>query len=441
MKSTTMFVCQECGYETPKFLGRCPECGLWNTLKEFKIQGSKLKSSVSASSLNPKPEPLQLISEVSSQKKDRISTGISEMDTVLGGGIVAGSVTLLAGDPGIGKSTLLLQVALNLSLKDNILYISGEESESQVKLRAERLSKNLKNNKLFLVALTDPDSIVSILEENKPSFVIIDSIQTMASENLEGLSGSVGQVRYATTQFIRAAKTLNIPVILVGHVTKEGMVAGPMVLSHMVDTVLFLEGEKNTGTRILRSLKNRFGPVDEVGIFVMQEGGMTEVTNPESLFLNKANKEPGSVLTVTLEGTRVFLVEIQALVIFSKLPFPKRVASGVDYKRLELILAILQKHAKIPTDTLDVFVNVAGGFKLSDLAGDLGIALAILSSLKNISLTKTVAIAELGLLGELRMPSLLEKRIKEAIKLGFTKVITPKNYKNVGEIANSVTSH
>ena len=436
-----MFVCQECGYETPKFLGRCPECGLWNTLKEFKIQGSKLKSSVSASSLNPKPEPLQLISEVSSQKKDRISTGISEMDTVLGGGIVAGSVTLLAGDPGIGKSTLLLQVALNLSLKDNILYISGEESESQVKLRAERLSKNLKNNKLFLVALTDPDSIVSILEENKPSFVIIDSIQTMASENLEGLSGSVGQVRYATTQFIRAAKTLNIPVILVGHVTKEGMVAGPMVLSHMVDTVLFLEGEKNTGTRILRSLKNRFGPVDEVGIFVMQEGGMTEVTNPESLFLNKANKEPGSVLTVTLEGTRVFLVEIQALVIFSKLPFPKRVASGVDYKRLELILAILQKHAKIPTDTLDVFVNVAGGFKLSDLAGDLGIALAILSSLKNISLTKTVAIAELGLLGELRMPSLLEKRIKEAIKLGFTKVITPKNYKNVGEIANSVTSH
>jgi len=441
MKSTTMFVCQECGYETPKFLGRCPECGLWNTLKEFKIQGSKLKSSVSASSLNPKPEPLQLISEVSSQKKDRISTGISEMDTVLGGGIVAGSVTLLAGDPGIGKSTLLLQVALNLSLKDNILYISGEESESQVKLRAERLSKNLKNNKLFLVALTDPDSIVSILEESKPSFVIIDSIQTMASENLEGLSGSVGQVRYATTQFIRAAKTLNIPVILVGHVTKEGMVAGPMVLSHMVDTVLFLEGEKNTGTRILRSLKNRFGPVDEVGIFVMQEGGMTEVTNPESLFLNKANKEPGSVLTVTLEGTRVFLVEIQALVIFSKLPFPKRVASGVDYKRLELILAILQKHAKIPTDTLDVFVNVAGGFKLSDLAGDLGIALAILSSLKNISLTKTVAIAELGLLGELRMPSLLEKRIKEAIKLGFTKVITPKNYKNVGEIANSVTSH
>lgn len=461
MKTLTMFVCQECGYETPKFLGRCPECGLWNTLKEFKIQNSKFKSSASMSSLNPKPEPLQLISDVSYQKKDRISTGISEMDTVLGGGIVAGSVTLLAGDPGIGKSTLLLQVALNLSSSplrsgahenaprgqnhkssiinpQSVLYISGEESESQVKLRAERISKNLKNNKLFLVALTDPDSIVSILEENKPSFVIIDSIQTMASENLEGLSGSVGQVRYAATQFIRAAKTLNIPVILVGHVTKEGMVAGPMVLSHMVDTVLFLEGEKNTGTRILRSLKNRFGPIDEVGIFLMQGDGMTEVTNPESLFLNKAENQAGSVLTVTIEGTRAFLVEIQALVIFSKLPFPRRVASGVDYKRLELILAILQKHAKIPTDTLDVFVNVAGGFKLSDPAGDLGIALAILSSLKNISLTKTVAIAELGLLGELRMPSLLEKRIKEARKLGFTKVITPKNYKNVGEITNQL---
>ncbi|OGH07658.1 MAG: DNA repair protein RadA [Candidatus Levybacteria bacterium RBG_13_35_9] len=432
-----MFVCQECGYETPKFLGRCPECGLWNTLKEFKVQSSKFKGA-SAGSLSPKPEPLQLISNVSYQKKDRISTGISEMDTVLGGGIVAGSVTLLAGDPGIGKSTLLLQVALNLSLKDNILYISGEESESQVKLRAERLSKNLKNNKLFIVSLTDPDNIISILEENKPSFVIIDSIQTMASENLEGLSGSVGQVRYAATQFIRAAKTLNIPVILVGHVTKEGMVAGPMVLSHMVDTVLFLEGEKNTGTRILRGLKNRFGPVDEVGIFLMQEDGMTEVTNPESLFLNKANTEAGSVLTVTLEGTRAFLVEIQALVIFSKLPFPKRVASGVDYKRLELILAILQKHAKLPTDTLDVFVNVAGGFKLSDPAGDLGIALAILSSLKNLSLSKAVAIAELGLLGELRMPSLLDKRIKEAKKLGFTKVITPKNYKNVREIVSKI---
>lgn len=491
MKTSTMFVCQECGYETSKFLGRCPECGLWNTLKEFKTSSSARTLTGRQNSKLGETAVPSLISAIVQQNSDRISTGISEMDTVLGGGIVAGSVTLLAGDPGIGKSTLLLQVALNLSSSplrshssfdkfsddkhpsvrkgelgarsadsnenfshenalrgqnhkssiinpQSVLYISGEESESQVKLRAERLSKNLKNNKLFIVSLTDPDAIFSILEENKPSFVIIDSIQTMASENLEGLSGSVGQVRYAAAQFIKAAKTLNIPVILVGHVTKEGMVAGPMVLSHMVDTVLFLEGEKNTGTRILRGLKNRFGPVDEVGIFLMQGDGMREVTNPESLFLNKTNKEAGSVLTVTVEGTRAFLVEIQALVIFSKLPFPKRVASGVDYKRLELILAILQKHAKLPTDTLDVFVNVAGGFKLSDPAGDLGIALAILSSLKNVVLSKTVAIAELGLLGELRMPSLLEKRIKEARKLGFTKVITPKNYKNVGEITSKL---
>jgi len=460
MKSTTMFVCQECGYETPKFLGRCPECGLWNTLKEFKIQSSKVKTS-SANSLNKFQEPIKPISAVFQQNSDRISTGISEMDTVLGGGIVLGSVTLLAGDPGIGKSTLLLQVALNLSegkkgsketngtkssvssvpsasSVTSVLYISGEESESQVKLRAQRLSKNLKNNQLFLVSSTDPDAIVSILEENKPSFAIIDSIQTMASENLDGLSGSVGQIRYGATQFIKAAKTLNIPVILVGHVTKEGMVAGPMTLSHMVDTVLFLEGEKNTGTRILRSLKNRFGPIDEVGIFSMQENGMAEVKNPESLFLDKANKEAGSVLTATIEGTRAFLVEIQALVIYSKLAFPKRVASGVDYRRLELILAILQKHAKLPTDTLDVFVNVAGGFRLSDPAADLAIALAIFSSLKNVVLSKTVAIAELGLLGELRMPSLLEKRVKEAKKLGFTKVITPKNYKNIGEIAKQL---
>jgi len=462
MKTSTMFVCQECGYETPKFLGRCPECGLWNTLKEFRTQGGKSKGSLYPGSLSPKAEPLRLIENVTYQKKDRISTGISEMDTVLGGGIVAGSVSLLAGDPGIGKSTLLLEVALNLSegkkgsketngtkpsvssvpsasSVTSVLYISGEESESQVKLRAERLSKNLKNNKLYIASLTDPDSIVSVIEENKPSFVIIDSIQTCVSENLEGLSGSVGQVRYATTQFIRAAKILNIPVILVGHVTKEGMVAGPMVLSHMVDTVLFLEGERNTGTRILRSLKNRFGPVDEVGIFVMQEGGMKQVSDPESLFLNKANKEPGSVLTVTIEGTRAFLVEIQALVIFSKLPFPKRVASGIDYKRLELILAILQKHAKLPTDTLDVFVNVAGGFKLSDPAGDLAIALAIISSLKNLSLPKTVAVAELGLLGELRTPTFLEKRIKEAKKLGFTKVLTPKNYRNVSELSKLIS--
>lgn len=431
-RNETSFVCQECGYETPKFLGKCPECGLWNTLKEFKVKTEKISSSKSYTNQNTKPLKL---SEVIHDEKKRFSTYFSEMDSVLGGGIVPGSVTLLAGDPGVGKSTLLLQVAINLSLKkQDVLYISGEESEQQIKLRAVRLTKSLNNNNLFLISLTNTDQIVSLIAETKPNIVIIDSIQTVESENLTGLSGSVGQVRYAAAEFIRAAKGLNIPVILVGHVTKEGMVAGPMVLSHMVDTVLFLEGEKNTGTRILRSLKNRFGPVDEVGIFAMQEKGMEEVTNPETLFLTKGNNSPGSVLVANLEGTRALLVEVQALCVYSKLPMPRRVAAGVDYKRLELLLAVLQKHARIPVEQMDVFVNVAGGLKINDPSCDLGIALAIISSIKNVNLSRYVGIAEVGLLGELRTPSFLEKRVKEAKKLGFSKIITPKDYKNISEV-------
>ncbi|MEK7159864.1 MAG: AAA family ATPase [Patescibacteria group bacterium] len=483
MKVSISFVCQECGYESPAFLGKCPECGMWNTLKEIKIS-SNLKSQISNLKNGTEIKPLKL-SEIVHDEKQRFSTGFLEMDSVLGGGIVPGSVTLLAGDPGVGKSTLLLQVALNLSensksggpvkrfpatpvkqansfvrsasarsrLTDlravgspsslatpySVLYISGEESEQQVKLRAVRLTKNLKNDNLFLVSLTNTDEIVNLIVDTKPEIVIIDSIQTMESENLTGLSGSVGQVRYGAGQFIKVAKTLNIPVILVGHVTKEGMVAGPMVLSHMVDTLLFLEGEKNTGTRILRSLKNRFGPIDEVGIFTMQENGMEEVTNPESLFLTKGNNAPGSVLVANLEGTRALLVEVQALCVFSKLPMPRRVAAGVDYKRLELLLAVLQKHVRLPVEQMDVFVNAAGGLKINDPACDLGICLAILSSIKNINLSRVVGIAEVGLLGELRTPPFLEKRIKEAKKLGFSKIITPKNYKSIAEVARSVT--
>lgn len=420
--------------------------------------------------------PLKL-SEIVHNEKERFSTGFLEMDSVLGGGIVPGSVILLAGDPGIGKSTLLLQTALNISqgpasrfppasarsrLTDlravgspsspvtlhkssivnhqSVLYISGEESEQQIKLRAVRLTKNLKNDNLFLVSVTNTDEIVNLIVSNKPQVVIIDSIQTVESENLSGLSGSVGQIRYGAGQFIKAAKTLNIPVILVGHVTKEGMVAGPMVLSHMVDTLLFLEGEKNTGTRILRSFKNRFGPIDEVGIFVMQENGMEEVTNPESLFLTKGNNAPGSVLVANLEGTRTLLVEVQALCVFSKLLMPRRVAAGFDYKRLELLLAVLQKHVRLPVEQMDVFVNAAGGLKINDPACDLGVCLAILSSIKNVNLSKVVGIAEVGLLGELRTPPFLDKRIKEAKKLGFTKIITPKNYKNIAEVARLLAS-
>ena len=433
MKSKVSFVCQECGYESPKFLGKCPECGEWNTLKEFKIQSSKAKiqsSNGERKNLNP-----IRISEVQYKKTGRILTGFSEADSVLGGGLVPGSVTLLAGDPGIGKSTLLLQIAENVAREKNnsVLYISGEESEEQIKLRAERILKTPAKRgprlNLFLLSINNPDEIAEILQKTTPSLCIVDSIQTMESEALPGLSGSVGQVRYAGLQLSKAAKLLNIPVILVGHVTKEGTIAGPMILSHMVDCVLFLEGEKTTGTRVLRSFKNRFGPVDEVGIFEMVEEGMAEVKNPELLFLSKKpDSHPGSVLVATMEGTRPFLVEIQSLVVYSKLPYPRRVVSGIDPRRLELLLAVLQKHAKIPVDSCDVFVNVAGGLKIADTAADLGICLSIFSSYKNISLSKTVAIGEVGLLGELRPVSSLPKREKQAKSLGFKNVITSKDF-------------
>lgn len=450
-KSVTNFVCQECGYESSQWLGKCPECGNWNTLKEFKVQ--KLKTSIGNGS---KPLPTNItpktLQEITSTEKTRIKTGFSEMDNVFGGGIVLGSVTLVAGDPGIGKSTLLLQVALQISSQNNkpsnqvtnnkVLYISGEESVEQIKMRATRITSSslvttgdIQNENLLLLTLSDTDAIAELIAEIKPALVIVDSIQTMQSENLEGLSGAVGQIRYATSTFVSTAKALHIPIILVGHVTKEGMVAGPMVLSHMVDTVLFLEGEKFTSTRILRGLKNRFGPVDEVGIFLMQGEGMVEIKNPEQIFLTqKTENVPGSAFVVVLEGTRPFLIEIQALVVYSKLPMPRRVAAGIDHRRLELLLAVLQKHCRLPVETMDVFVNIAGGVKVEERGADLGICLAIYSSLKNKALGQTVGIAEVGLLGELRNVSSVDKRIKEAQKLGFKQIITAKEYKTLVEV-------
>ncbi|OGH23350.1 MAG: hypothetical protein A2958_00290 [Candidatus Levybacteria bacterium RIFCSPLOWO2_01_FULL_38_13] len=484
MKSKISWVCQECGYESAKFLGKCPECGEWNTLREFKIQSSKIKTSEFAISQKDKTKTAKKISEISYLEKNRISTGFAEADGVLGGGMVPGSVTLLAGDPGIGKSTLLLQIALNLSssklktrqahiendaLKDAevayknfrvhnaekvsfskkkagganvhsenfesfphpVLYISGEESEEQIKMRAQRIGGG-NNENLYIASLNDTDRACEIIGELMSSFVIVDSIQTMESEKLSGLSGSVGQVRYGGMAFIKTAKTLNIPTVLVGHVTKEGMVAGPMVLSHMVDTLLFFEGEKFTQTRILRSLKNRFGPVDEVGIFKMDEKGLSEVKDIESLFITEGNsKTPGSVLTVTMEGTRPFLVEIQALCVFSKLPIPRRVASGIDSRRLELLIAVLQKQAKLPIETMDIFVNIAGGLKLSDPASDLAVCLSIFSSFKNLPLWGLVAVSEVGLLGELRNTSFFEKRVKEAQKMGFKKILSAKSHRSL----------
>lgn len=490
-KSITSFVCQECGYDSPAFLGKCPECGAWNSFKEFrepKGNGSRLKPGMTSrgsmtSLVNEKPQPLSTISQ---NPKERLTTGFLEMDNVLGGGIVLGSATLVAGDPGIGKSTLLLQLCLNLAKRgQSVLYVSAEESREQVAMRAQRvrqeipnsksqtpktvisnsLEKNEKphkedlsvsprddNNKLYseskpeitgeenllLLSMTNTDMIARTIEETKPDLVVIDSVQTVESENAGGLSGSVGQVRYASSTFIRSAKQNNIPIMLVGHVTKEGMVAGPMVLSHMVDTVLFLEGEKFTKTRILRSLKNRFGPVDEVGVFIMEGIGMSEVLNPEQIFLStKQQHIPGTVMVVIMEGTRPFLIEIQALAVYSKYPMPKRVASGMDQKRLELLLAVLQKHARLPVETHDIFVNIAGGIKVTDPAVDLGVCLAVYSSLKNKPLDNTVGISEVGLLGELRKVPYVEKRIKEAKKLGFKNIVTAESFETLTDVLRS----
>lgn len=422
-------------------MGKCPECGAWNSLREFREAKENIRSQSSTRQIQTKPQSL---ADIVYDESNRLPSGYGEVDGVLGGGIVAGSVILVAGDPGVGKSTLLLQIALHIAKKSSatnhtVLYISAEESAQQVKLRANRLAKTLPDKKFLILSLTDVDAAVSAIEETKPAFVVVDSIQTLESEALTGLAGSVGQVRYGAFQLIKAAKQLQIPIVIVGHVTKEGMVAGPMVLSHMVDVVLFLEGEKTTGTRILRSLKNRFGPVDEVGIFVMEGEGMKEVTNPQQVFLDSKKRQvPGSVLTVTLEGTRAFLVEIQALVVFSKLPMPRRVASGIDPKRLELLLAVLQKHCNLPITAMDVFVNVAGGLTLKDRAADIAICLALYASLKNIPLSKTVGIAEVGLLGELRAVPFIEKRVKEAKKLGFESIITVKTNEYLVNVIKSI---
>lgn len=467
MKSKVSFVCQECGYDSPQWLGKCPECGMWGSLREVRSLKLKIKSEGNGEQrVNIEPKRLD---QIKFEKKQRVLTGFAELDGVLGGGIVRGSAILLAGDPGIGKSTLLLQLALKISSKvvlsetkspiglqkkrkkeilrsaqnDNVgsvLYISGEESEEQIKLRADRINSKVKSS-LLLLSSTNTDLICEIIQKTNPSLVIIDSIQTMESENVAGLCGSVGQVRFAAFQFIKLAKTLKITVVMVGHVTKEGMVAGPMVLSHMVDTVLFLEGEKFTSTRILRSLKNRFGPVDEVGIFAMEDVGIKELNSPEQLFLSKYKDKTitGSILSVTMEGTRAFLIEIQALVLSSKIPIPRRVASGIDYKRLELLLAVLQKHCNIPLSGMDVFANVAGGIKLSDPAVDLAICLAIISSFKNINLSQKVAIGEVGLLGELRKVGSLTKRIKDARRLGFRDIISTDKFQTLKEVVNSLS--
>jgi len=413
-KSQTIFICSSCQHQAPKWQGKCPNCGEWNTLEEkhevrSKKQGFKLSSAVDLSSL-------------AMDQHGRIKTNIGEFDEVIGGGIVPGSLVLLGGDPGIGKSTLALQISM--LLKQDVLYVSGEESASQIKMRASRVSKD---HSLQVLAETDLNSVLANIEANHPQLVIIDSIQTMYSEEASGVAGGVAQVTNAVQQIMRLAKQSHIAFILIGHVTKEGYLAGPKTLEHMVDTVLYLEGERFANLRILRCVKNRFGTTNEVGVFEMAGEGLVEVKNPSQLFLGEDSvKASGNVVTSVMEGSRALLIEIQALTSSSNFGYPKRTTTGFDNNRLQLIIAILSKRAGLNLSNQDVFINVVGGIKIEEPAADLAVALSLVSIMKDIVIQDTVIIGELGLSGEVRFVSNLEKRIKEAEKLGFKKVICPR---------------
>ncbi len=429
MKLRSSFICQQCGYATPQWYGKCPSCGEWNTLVETVTEtGGKGRGEAAQRARSAVPQKL---SEVRHIEKNRVKSGFAEFDRVTGGGIVPGSVTLLAGDPGIGKSTLLLHVLA----KTGGLYVSGEESPEQVKLRAKRLG--IAGENIRILAETNVEAIVEAVRGEKNPLVIIDSIQTLFSSDLEGMAGSVGQIRHSAEVLIAMAKSQGIPLLIIGHVTKEGAIAGPKVLEHMVDTVLYLEGERFANARILRTLKNRFGAVEEVGIFEMGDLGLKEISNPSALFLqDRVKNVPGSVVTVIMEGTRPMLIEIQALVVPSQLVMPRRVANGVEFNRLQLLIAILQKRLSVPLGSFDVFVNVSGGLKIGEPAADLAVALAILSSFKNKSLDpKTAVFGELGLLGEVRTIGASERRIKEAKRLGFTTIISPASARNLKQAA------
>ncbi len=415
MKSQIIFVCSNCQSKTPRWQGKCTECGEWNTLVQQAVVGKR-----SSSVLTPKSVDLFGV-ELSAH--NRILTGISEFDEVVGGGIVPGSLVLLGGDPGIGKSTLALQLSMNITNK--VLYVSGEESVSQIKLRADRIKKQ---HSLEVLADTSLDQVLSAIEAMGPELVIIDSIQTMYSETTSGVAGGVAQVTSAVQQIMRLAKQSHISFIIIGHVTKEGYLAGPKTLEHMVDTVLYLEGERFASFRILRCVKNRFGTTNEVGVFEMAGGGLVEVKNPSQLFLGEDSIEAsGNVITAVLEGSRALLLEIQALTSVSSFGYPKRTTAGFDNNRLQLLGAILSKRAGLNLSNQDIYVNVVGGIKIDEPAADLAVALAVVSSIKDSVIKETVVIGELGLSGEVRYVPNLEKRIKEAEKLGFKRIICPKN--------------
>ena len=442
---TTAFFCKECGYESAKWSGQCPSCKAWNTfveepvVKEKNVKGIvNINAKYHETAGVKKAAPVRL-SSVTAADTDRIKTDICELDRVLGGGIVEGSLVLVGGDPGIGKSTLLLQMCYNLAKNGNsVLYISGEESLGQIKLRAQRVGEASDN--LMVLCETSLDTIEDVLENVKPQIVVIDSIQTMYREEVGAAPGSVSQVRETTAVLMQLAKGLNISIFIVGHVTKEGVVAGPRMLEHMVDTVLYFEGDKNATYRILRSVKNRFGSTNEIGVFEMRQEGLAEVANPsEYMLTGRPEEASGSVVVCLLEGTRPILVEIQALVCDSNFGMPRRTAAGADYNRVNLLMAVLEKRAGIHLSGSDAYVNIAGGMKVNEPAMDLGIVMALVSSFRNRSMMEnTIVFGEVGLAGEVRAVSQPQIRINEAVKLGFGNCILPqvclKNIKKTDKI-------
>lgn len=425
-KVNTVFFCNECGYESAKWLGKCPACNAWNTFVEEKItkQGSN-KGVVTKFS---DPVSLKSIEQISIS---RISSGFDELDRVLGGGFVNGSLTLLGGEPGIGKSTLILQICDKFKTDGKVLYVSGEESAEQIKIRADRLGIN-KDNIMFL-GETDINNIENAIEKMEPKLVIIDSIQTMYSDEITSAPGSVSQVREITARVMKMCKMKGITTVIIGHVTKDGTIAGPRVLEHMVDAVLYIEGERYFSYRVVRGVKNRFGSTNEIGMFEMRNEGMVEITNPSSVLLTeREDNPPGSVIVASLEGTRPILIELQALTSTTVFGMPRRTANGLDYNRVTLLIAVLEKIGGVNLGNQDVYMNIVGGIKINEPALDLGIILSAASSFKNISISKDVAvIGEVGLTGEIRSVNMIEKRLKEIEKMGLKTCIIPETNKKL----------
>ena len=420
MKTKSVYVCSECGYEALKWLGKCPSCGRWNTINEV-----TLHSKSAGKILKTQTAELKSINDIKIENELRYKTGIGELDRVLGGGIVRGSLILVGGDPGIGKSTLLLQLCQYAGQQYKILYISGEESEVQIKLRAQRLGVNSPN--LFLVSETETSAVESYIASAKPNIVIIDSIQTMHSEDVASAAGSVAQVRESTNIFMRIAKENSVAMFIVGHVTKEGSIAGPRVLEHMVDCVLYFEGDRHMSFRILRAVKNRFGSTNEIGVFDMQTKGLVEVENPSAVLLEGRSSDiSGSAVICTMEGSRGVLAEIQSLVTKTNFGNPRRMSSGIDVSRIILLTAVLEKRLGLKLSYCDVYINVAGGMKIDEPAADLGICMSIFGGLNDICIPNDmIFIGEVGLGGEVRGVSQLEKRLAESYKMGFVRAVVP----------------